>query len=196
MGPHRTTTRTRTAPTGSQNSTHARPWCQERPTTTNSGRARRSDIQRKLFSRAGFKESVHGGRHRCMGRGAARRVQRPQRPRRDGQVKETPSELNTARLDGSLVSILSQYARGDFRYKRSKLALPTMTPKQNATSPTLVGRRRSADPGSWEVVRPPRSLSKHAVPLLLCSDPDSSNRNILNWQRTQEEIFPNFVQPA
>ena len=45
-------------------------------------------------------------------------------------------------------------------------------------------RRRSADPGSWEVVRPPRSLSKHAVPLLLCSDPDSSNRNILNWQRT------------
>ena len=35
---------------------------------------------------------------------------------------------------------VSQYARGDFRYKRSKLALPTMTPKQNATSPTLVGR--------------------------------------------------------
>ena len=82
------------------------------------------------------------------------------------------------------------------------MALPTITPKQNATSPTLVGRfllshavifflfsffttrRRSTDPGSWEVVRPPRSLSKHAVPLLLCSDPDSSNRNILNWQHT------------
>ena len=96
---------------------------------------------------------------------------------------------------------ITVYARGDFRYKRSKLALPTITlylSTPNNESKCYFAdagwtvsesccsflfycfktRRRSADPGSWEVVRPPSSLSKHAVPLLLFSDPDSSNRNI------------------